>query len=413
MDFASLIDAMTARGLTALAGFDRDAAIRAGINPTRVGEWQLLHATYYGPTNAPKQQAAAREAALAGGYSLDQLLLIERRIKDAPSATTNAERRALRLDMLGAADGAGSGHRAGSYKKLQQRLNSLAPKEEKTPKDKITFSKSVANKRTMVVTTDERFLADLEHHLRSGTDPARPAGPQMLANFVALLRGVPAAEAADKESGAAASTVTPVATAVPQPLLLIPLDAWVKVMSGDGDDTVLGLTDGTTMTGAEFLNTHVATAANHLQAALFHPAEGAVNLYQNQRYANDKQRVLSSAVTPVCPVPGCKIPADYCQTHHITAWKNGGETNVDNLVPLCGYHNHINDDDPPQHPPPDPGSAKTNEYAKRKARPRNAGRIVTSNGRPIWQSPNGYRVPNRHQNMSLGALNALFGEPEN
>lgn len=435
MDFASLISAMTARGLTALSGFDRDAAIRAGINPTRVNEWQLLHATYYGPTNAPKQQAAARDAALAGGYSLDQLLLIERRIKDAPDATTNAKRRALRLAMLGATDPAGGKRRAGSYKNLQRRLNDMAPKEEKTPKDKITFSKSVGNKRTMVVTTDERFLADLEHHLRSGIDASRPAGPQMLANFVALLRGVPLVEqargGADGDAGAgppaatsaATSAASPIASAVPQPLLLVPLDAWVKIMRGDGDDTVLGLTDGTTMTGAEFLNTHIATAANHLQAALFHPVEGPVNLYQDQRYANDKQRVLASAVTPVCPVPGCKTPADYCQTHHITAWKHGGETNLDNLVPLCSYHNHINDDDPPpsrssgggspsagssgDRPPPNPPP----HGAKGREKPRNAGRIVKRNGRPVWRSPNGYSVANSHPNMSFGALDALFGAP--
>jgi hypothetical protein len=31
--------------------------------------------------------------------------------------------------------------------------------------------------------------------------------------------------------------------------------------------------------------------------------------------------------------------------HHVVAFKNGGLTNMDNIVPLCKYHNGKNDDD--------------------------------------------------------------------
>ena len=47
--------------------------------------------------------------------------------------------------------------------------------------------------------------------------------------------------------------------AVPRPQLLIPLPEWVRIIRGEGDDVVLGLTDGTTITGADFLTTHIYT----------------------------------------------------------------------------------------------------------------------------------------------------------
>lgn len=127
------------------------------------------------------------------------------------------------------------------------------------------------------------------------------------------------------------------------------------------------------MTGAEYLNSTVATSANELEAAVFHPQHGAVNLYRTQRLANDKQRALARAVTPGCPVPGCRHAADSCEIHHITAWQHGGETNIDNLAPLCRYHNRVNDDDP--------------QRARR-------GRVELVDAQPLWHSPRGYAAPN-------------------
>jgi hypothetical protein len=39
-----------------------------------------------------------------------------------------------------------------------------------------------------------------------------------------------------------------------------------------------------------------------------------------------------------CAFPGYDHPADWCQRHHIRDWANGGPTDIDNLVLLCGYH---------------------------------------------------------------------------
>ncbi len=68
-----------------------------------------------------------------------------------------------------------------------------------------------------------------------------------------------------------------------------------------------------------------------------------------------------------CAFPGCDRPPLMCHAHHITHWANGGETNLSNLVLVCGHHHRtlhhtpwevrINSHDhrPEFKPPPKPG----------------------------------------------------------
>lgn len=39
-----------------------------------------------------------------------------------------------------------------------------------------------------------------------------------------------------------------------------------------------------------------------------------------------------------CIMPGCGVPADACQTHHVTEWAAGGPTDVANLALVCWAH---------------------------------------------------------------------------
>jgi len=39
-----------------------------------------------------------------------------------------------------------------------------------------------------------------------------------------------------------------------------------------------------------------------------------------------------------CQRQGCRVPAKWCDVHHIVHWLDGGETNLDNLVLLCRRH---------------------------------------------------------------------------
>jgi hypothetical protein len=46
-----------------------------------------------------------------------------------------------------------------------------------------------------------------------------------------------------------------------------------------------------------------------------------------------------------CAAPGCDRPPGWCQVHHLTFWEDGGRTDLDNLVLLCGAHHHLVHDD--------------------------------------------------------------------
>ena len=78
--FQNLIKTMTASAMEVLEGFDKQAALDAGLDPNRANAWDKLHATYFGPTTSPQKQRLAREKARRSSLSLDQLALIERKI---------------------------------------------------------------------------------------------------------------------------------------------------------------------------------------------------------------------------------------------------------------------------------------------------------------------------------------------
>lgn len=130
--------------------------------------------------------------------------------------------------------------------------------------------------------------------------------------------------------------------------VVMTLDEATRIAAGDGDDITLHLTNGTTMTGAEYVTAalYEGRVSDEGHAVLVDALRGPVNAYRTQRFANTKQRVMALAENPTCAWPGCRRPGEECQTHHMEPWKYGGETNAENLVTLCAYHNGVNDDDP-------------------------------------------------------------------
>ena len=61
---------------------------------------------------------------------------------------------------------------------------------------------------------------------------------------------------------------------------------------------------------------------------------------RSQRLANAGQRRAIYATHSTCAVPGCQVPVDRCEIHHIIEWLHGGRTDLDKLVPLCCAHHH-------------------------------------------------------------------------
>jgi hypothetical protein len=41
-----------------------------------------------------------------------------------------------------------------------------------------------------------------------------------------------------------------------------------------------------------------------------------------------------------CAAPACTVRFADCDIHHVDPWHLRGETNLDNLLPLCSRHHH-------------------------------------------------------------------------
>lgn len=75
-------------------------------------------------------------------------------------------------------------------------------------------------------------------------------------------------------------------------------------------------------------------------------APGQLDLGRSTRLASPAQRRALRALYATCAIPGCGTRFDRCKIHHIIWWRNGGTTDLDNLIPVCTHHHtKIHDDD--------------------------------------------------------------------
>jgi len=67
-------------------------------------------------------------------------------------------------------------------------------------------------------------------------------------------------------------------------------------------------------------------------------APGELNLGRSTRLANRAQRRALRGIYRTCAIPGCTVSYDRCKLHHVTWWRHGGRTDLDNLLPVCSKH---------------------------------------------------------------------------
>lgn len=53
-----------------------------------------------------------------------------------------------------------------------------------------------------------------------------------------------------------------------------------------------------------------------------------------------QRRALVARDGSTCAVPGCDVPAGWCEAHHVTPWKPDGRTDLRNLHLGCSFHHH-------------------------------------------------------------------------
>lgn len=63
-----------------------------------------------------------------------------------------------------------------------------------------------------------------------------------------------------------------------------------------------------------------------------------LHLGRTRRCATTHQTYALIARDGGCSFPGCTVPPEWCERHHLIGWAQGGPTDIDNLTLLCGYH---------------------------------------------------------------------------
>ena len=346
-----------------------------GIEITLAKNYARLATELFSPCDSPRVQCEAIALAEERQLSANHLLMVN---KHARKLKARGAAWKLRAELIA---------HEGSLEEVEAYAKKRVTEEGGDTKKKpgVRLGRVIDGLRTISITDTQRKITDLEKSLDAAiTDDDQPRSEALLEPFWDLVEG----------------NGTGLIKPEYRTVIAIGLEDYAKVSCGKGEDVVVALSDGTTMTGAEFINAAMEGAlGDKLYVGLFHPTAGPVNLYET-RFASDKLRTLAMAENLVCPWPDCNVPADRCQVHHIDAHKHGGHTKPSNLTMLCKYHNGVNNDDPD-------GQRNKRRPGKPKRGKPNRGRIRRHRGKVRLQTPGGKLVDNTHHVSSMGAMNLI------
>ena len=336
-----------------------------GIALPKAKEYAKLADSLLGPADSPRLQRESIVLAEQRQLSLDHLVMVNRHAKKLKQRGAAWK---LRAELIA---------HEGSYKEVNaygnRRVKEIQGEKPKEPGVKVSQAKN--GMVTMTVTDTQRRITDFTKTLDAIETTNQPRSKALLEAFWKLIDG-------------GGGILKPQYRTV----IAIGLDQSAQIIRGEGNESIIGASDGTTMTGAEIVNLAMSGAlGDKIYAGLFHPTAGPVNLYE-ARFASFKQRTLAKTENLVCPWPDCKVPADRCQVHHIDAHKNSGQTNPSNLSTLCAYHNGVNDD----------GDVPGKNFTRPKR-----GRTVRHRGKVKLLTPGGRLVGNMHDLSTMGAMNLI------
>ena len=371
-----ILELFTTSGVTILrdvyecSPYDLDSGV---MKLSTARKYVKLADVLFGPTDSPRVQRDAVALAERRELSIEYLEIVD---KHAKKLKTRGAAWKLRAELIAY---------EGTLDEVDEHGKQRVIEEggDKPQQRGVRVGRAIDGLRTISITDTQRRITDLEKTLEAAiTNDEQPRSEALLEPFWDIVEG----------------NGTGLIKPEYRTVIAIGLDDFAKVSCGRGDEVIVALSDGTTMTGAEFINAAMEGAlGDKLYVGLFHPTAGPVNLYE-ARFASDKLRTLAMAENLVCPWPDCNVPADRCQVHHIDAHKNGGQTKPSNLTMLCKYHNGVNDDDPngprKKRKRPSPGKPKR-------------GRMRRHRGNVRLHTPGGKLVSNTHHVSSMGAMDLI------
>ena len=371
-----ILELFTTSGVTILrdvyecSPYDLDSGV---MKLSTARKYVKLADVLFGPTDSPRVQRDAVALAEQRELSIEYLEIVD---KHAKKLKTRGAAWKLRAELIAY---------EGTLDEVDEHGKQRVTEEggDKPKQRGVRVGRAVDGLRTISITDTQRRITDLEKTLDAAVkDDDQPRSEALLEPFWDLVEG------------GGTGIIKPEYRTV----IAIGLDDFAKVSCGKGEEVIVALSDGTTMTGAEFINAAMEGAlGDKLYVGLFHPTSGPVNLYE-ARFASDKLRTLAMAENLVCPWPECNVPADRCQVHHIDAHKNGGHTKPSNLTMLCKYHNGVNDDGGPRKKH-GPGRFKPGKTSR--------GRMRRRRGKVRLQTPGGKLLGNSHHLSSMGAMDLI------
>ena len=63
-----------------------------------------------------------------------------------------------------------------------------------------------------------------------------------------------------------------------------------------------------------------------------------LDLGRSKRLFSESQRLAGALTHTECAADGCDVPYAWAELHHQKPWSRGGRTDLDQMVPLCGFH---------------------------------------------------------------------------
>lgn len=126
----------------------------------------------------------------------------------------------------------------------------------------------------------------------------------------------------------------------PSPVPRVPrvsvLIDWETLQHGRHAATIAELIDGTAVPIATIRE--LLCDAEILPVVLGGAGE-VLDVGRARRLATRAQRDALAAMYRTCVEPGCDVPVDQTEAHHIVPWERGGTSDLANLAPLCsgGY----------------------------------------------------------------------------
>lgn len=110
------------------------------------------------------------------------------------------------------------------------------------------------------------------------------------------------------------------------------------VMAGRGYAHISGLDEPVSLGVAR----HIA-CTGAVQRIVHDDAGRIVSISTLDRVFNHHQRRAIGLRDGGCLIPGCQVPAEWCEIHHVQEHSRGGPTHTDNGVLLCWHHHRTID----------------------------------------------------------------------